>query len=52
MNDKYQKELEKAFNDFLAKVNLAKKDYNRKIDGILKKIDELKIAKVKKNLNI
>ena len=50
MSDKHQKELTKAFKDFLAKVNLAKKDYNRKIDGILRKIDELKIAKVKKKI--
>lgn len=52
MSDKYKLELEKAFDDFTTKVNQAKKDYNKKIDDILIKIDEMKIAKVKKKLNI
>jgi len=52
MDHNYQKELQAAFDDFLAKVNEAKKVYNQKMDDILKEIDELKIAKIKKNLNI
>ncbi|MDO8669389.1 MAG: hypothetical protein Q7K65_03800 [Candidatus Buchananbacteria bacterium] len=45
-------ELQKAYDEFIIKVEQAKKDYNQKIDGILKKIDELKISKVKRKLNI
>lgn len=45
-------ELEKAYGEFLAQVEEAKKSYHQKIDEILKKIDEMKIGQVKKNLNI
>lgn len=52
MDNQYQLELEQALADFTAKVEKAKKDYNQKIDVILKKIDALKIAQIKKKLNI
>jgi len=45
-------ELEKIYQEFTAKVEEAKKNYHQKIDEILAKIDEMKIAQVKKNLNI
>mgnify|MGYP001606403276 FL=1 len=52
MDNKYQLELQQALADFTAKVEKAKGDYNKKIDDILQKIDALKIAQVKKKLNI
>lgn len=52
MNDKYQMELAKALTDFTNKVDQAKKDYNKKIDAILQKIDAIKISQVKRKLNI
>ena len=50
--DKYQIELQQAYSEFIIKVEEAKENYQQKIDEILENIDELKLAQVKKNLNI
>jgi len=50
--DKYKTELTKALADFTAKVESAKGDYHNKIDKILQKIDDKKISRLKRKLNI
>ncbi len=50
--DKYKIELEQAYHEFKAKVTEAKKEYHFQIDEILKNIDSMKVAQIKKNLDI
>lgn len=52
MDKNYKKELERALADFVSKVDTAKKNYNQRIDLILKKIDQMKLDQVKRKLNI
>lgn len=52
MDNKKKLALQKALDEFIVKVDLAKADYNSKINKILQTIDDKKISKAKSKLNI